>query len=193
MLQFGSSLLTDTTLCPIDASFQEFYGNREVYHKIVSLVLPLYYQSIIQSGSFPQNWSGDGEGEWRTYGAVVEVEEGRAEELGPLPEDLLGPRAVVGRRRVVEGRHLRGRSGGILRRGRRGDGRGEAGVGPGGGERGPEEPPGGGGGEALHAWLLCGSLSRAARAGGGTASRSWPRRVCELLVNAGGGHGDRRL
>ena len=101
-------------------------------------------------------------GGWRTYGAVVEVEEGRAEELGPLPEDLLGPRAVVGRRRVVEGRHLRGRSGGILRRGRRGDGRGEAGVGPGGGERGPEEPPGGG--EALHARRF--SLALRGRAGG---------------------------
>jgi hypothetical protein len=90
------------------------------------------------------------------------VEEGRAEELGPLPEDLLGPRAVVGRRRVVEARHLRGR-GAILRRWR-GDGRGEAGVGPGGGERGPEEPPGGG--EALHA-RRCGSLSlsRRGRAG----------------------------
>ena len=189
MLQFGSSLLTDTTLCPIDAGFQENDGNREVHHKIVSLVLPLSINLV------PSHKTGVAmvRGGWRTYGAVVEVEEGRAEELGPLPEDLLGPRAVVGRRRVVEGRHLRGRSRGILRRGRRGDGRGEAGVGPGGGERGPEEPPGGGGGEALHAWLLCGSLSRAARAGGGTASRSWPRRVCELLVNAGGGHGGRRI
>ena len=122
----------------------------------------LCFTPINQSGSFPQNWSGDGEGEWRTYGAVVEVEEGRAEELGPLPEDLLGPRAVVGRRRVVEGRHLRGRGGAILHRGRRGDGRGEAGVGPGGGERGPEEPPGGG--EALHARRF--SLARRGRAGG---------------------------
>ena len=100
------------------------------------------------------------------------MEEGRAEELGPLPEDLLGPRAVVGRRRVVEARHLRGRGGAILHRGRRGDGRGEAGVGPGGDERGPEEPPGGG--EALHARRF--SLALRGRAEGGLTER--PQRGC---------------
>lgn len=116
-----------------------------------------------------------GASERRTYRAVVEVEEGRAEELGPLPEDLLGPRPVVGRRRVVEARHPR-QGGAILQRGR-GDGSGrggEAGVGPGGrGERRPEEEPPGGG-EALHVLLR---LSHSARVGGGPVPEP-PRRVC---------------
>jgi len=84
----------------------------------------------------------------QTYRAIVEVEEGRAEELSPLPEDLVGARPVVRRRRVVEGRHLGDGVGAILWRGRGDGGRGEAGVGPGGDERRLEEPPGGG--EALH-------------------------------------------
>lgn len=85
-------------------------------------------------------------GERHTYWAIVEMKEGWAEELSALPEDLLGARPVVRRRRVVEGRHLG--EGAIRWRGRGDGGRGEAGVGPGGGERGLEEPPGGG--EALH-------------------------------------------
>lgn len=81
----------------------------------------------------------------QTYWAVVEVEEGGAEKLGPLPEDLLRTRPVVRRRRVVEVRHLRGAA--ILRRCDGGRGR-EAGVRPARGDHGLEEPPGGG--EALH-------------------------------------------
>lgn len=114
-------------------------------------------------------------GERQTYRAIVEVEEGRAEELSPLPEDLVGAGPVVRRRRVVEGRHL-GDGGAILWRGRgdggRGRGRGEAGVGPGGGggERGLEEPPGGG--EALHL-RRCGFLPAAARVVGGLPERRW--------------------
>lgn len=92
-------------------------------------------------------------GERHTYWAIVEMKEGWAEELSALPEDLLGARPVVRRRRVVEGRHLG--EGAIRWRGRGDGGRGEAGVGPGGGERGLEEPPGGG--EALHV-LRCGFL-----------------------------------
>ena len=89
------------------------------------------------------------EGGKGTYGAVVDVEERGAPELGPLLGYLRHPRPVVGRRRVRERRHLGG-AGAILRRG--GDrGRGEAGMRPAGGEGGPEEPPGGG--EALHVWL----------------------------------------
>lgn len=47
------------------------------------------------------------------YGVLVEVEQGGAEEPGPLPEDLGRPRAGVRRRGVVEGRHF-GKGGGIL-------------------------------------------------------------------------------
>jgi hypothetical protein len=86
----------------------------------------------------------------QTYWAVVEVEEGGAEELGALPENLLCPRPVVRRRRVVEVRHLRG--GAAILRHRDGGRGGEAGVRPAMGERGLEQPPGGG--EALHVYRL---------------------------------------
>jgi len=64
MLQFGSSLLTDTTLCPIDAGFQENDGNREVHHKIVSLVLSLSINLVPshKTGVARVRGSGDGEG-----------------------------------------------------------------------------------------------------------------------------------
>ena len=113
-------------------------------------------------------------GERQTYRAIVEVEEGWAEELSPLPEDLLGARPVVRRRRVVEGRHLGDGVGAILWRGRGdggGGGRGEAGVGTGRGERRLEEPPGGG--EALHV-RRCGFLPARVVGGWPTgAARVW--------------------
>lgn len=91
------------------------------------------------------------------------MEEGGAEELGPLPGDLLRPRPVVRRRRVVERRHLRGGGEGILRRGRGGGRRGgEAGLGTDRGERRLEEPPGGG--EALHVGVGVGFLPGGRRA-----------------------------
>lgn len=56
----------------------------------------------------------------QTHGLLVEVEHGGAEELDPLPEYLLSPWAVVGRRCVVETWHLgKNSGGGVILVGRR--------------------------------------------------------------------------
>lgn len=51
-----------------------------------------------------------GEGDEKTHGFLVEMEQGGAEELVPLGQDLRGPRPRVGRWRVIKSRHLRGLS-----------------------------------------------------------------------------------